>query len=187
MPDQALTAAHVTVEKARIDEVPQIQRLVNGFAGRGEMLSRPLSEIYENLRDYFVIREGDQVIGCVALHILWEDLAEVKAMAVAEERQREGLGRILIEAAVQEASAMGLSTVFCLTYKPGFFARLGFVEVDMAQLPRKIWGECYRCVKFPQCDEVAMIRTLRPGAAISQLTEAWANHRAHVENGSAST
>jgi amino-acid N-acetyltransferase len=145
------------VEKARIDDVPQMHKLINFFADRGEMLARPLSEIYENIRDFFVIREGERVIACAALHISWSDLAEVKSVAVAEDCQRQGIGDQLIKACLKEARGLGLPTIFCLTYKPGFFEKLGFAQVDKMELPHKVWNECYRCPKFPNCDEMALI------------------------------
>jgi amino-acid N-acetyltransferase len=145
------------VEKARISDVPQIHKLINFFADRGEMLARPLSEIYENIRDFFVIRKDKRVIACAALHISWADLAEVKSMAVAEDCQRQGIGDQLIKACLEEARGLGLPTVFCLTYKPGFFERIGFTQVDKMTLPHKVWTECYRCPKFPNCDEIALI------------------------------
>jgi amino-acid N-acetyltransferase len=145
------------VEKARIGDVPQMHKLINFFADRGEMLARPLSEIYENIRDFFVIREGERVIACAALHISWSDLAEVKSMAVAEDCQRQGIGDQLIKACLKEARGLGLPTVFCLTYKPGFFEKMGFTQIDKMKLPQKVWNECYRCPKFPNCDEIALI------------------------------
>ncbi|HXF50957.1 MAG TPA: N-acetyltransferase [Dehalococcoidia bacterium] len=151
----------LAVVKARPEDARAIHDLVNEFARRGEMLPRTMGEIYENLRDFFVIRDGGQVIACAALHILWEDLAEVKSLAVAEERQGEGLGAALVEACVEEAKALGLGTVFALTYRPGFFERLGFEQADVMTLPRKVWNECYRCPKFPGCNEIAMVRALR--------------------------
>lgn len=143
--------------KARIADVPQIHKLVNYFAEKGEMLPRALSEIYENIRDFFAVREGEEVVACVALHVSWSDLAEIKALAVAEERQDQGIGALLLEACLGEARELGIATIFCLTYKPGFFERFGFRQVDKMELPRKIWSECYRCPKFPNCDEVALI------------------------------
>lgn len=146
------------VEKAMINDVKTMHELVNKFASKGEMLPRALSEIYENLRDYFVIREVDgRVIACVALHISWADLAEVKALAVHEDKHRKGMGAALIKACVEEAKALGIPRIFCLTYKPGFFSSQGFKEVEKMELPRKIWAECYSCPKFPDCDEVALV------------------------------
>lgn len=145
------------MEKARIKDVPQIHQLVNRFADRGEMLGRPLSELYENLRDFFVARDGERVIACAALHIAWSDLAEVRSVAVAEDCRQQGVGARLIEACIQEARDLGIPTVFCFTYQPGFFKQQRFQDVDKAELPRKVWTDCFRCPKFPTCDEVALI------------------------------
>ncbi|MBI2287591.1 MAG: N-acetyltransferase [Chloroflexi bacterium] len=145
------------VEKARISDAVQMHQLINYFADKGEMLARPLSEIYENIRDFFVVREGERVIACAALHVNWADLAEIKAVAVAEESQRKGVGDQLIAACLEEARELGIPTVFCLTYKPVFFERFGFTQVDKMELPQKVWNECYRCPKFPNCDEIACI------------------------------
>jgi len=145
------------VEKAKIGDAPQMHQLINYFADKDEMLARPLSEIYENLRDYFVVRQGEGVIACAALHVSWSDLAEIKSLAVAEESQRQGIGTQLVEACLNEVKELGIATVFCLTYKPSFFEKFGFSQVDKMELPRKVWTECYRCPKFPDCDEVALI------------------------------
>lgn len=147
------------VEKAKLSDVAQIHRLVNYFAEKGEMLPRPLSELYENVRDFFVAREGE-VIACVALHVCWEDLGEIKALAVAEGNQDKGVGARLVRACLREARKLGIPTVFCLTYKPAFFERFGFRQVSVMELPRKVWGECQRCPKFPNCDETAMLLKL---------------------------
>ena len=155
-----MTTKIKNVEKASINDVPQMHRLINYFADNGEMLARSLSEIYENVRDYFIVRDGDKVIACAALHINWSDLAEIRSVAVAEDHQKTGVGTLLIKACVKDAKSLGIPTVFCLTYKPAFFETLSFVTVDKMELPQKIWNECYRCSKFPNCDEVAMIRRL---------------------------
>ena len=146
-----------TVEKARISDATQMHKLINSFADKGEMLARSLSEIYENIRDFLVIRQGERVIACAALHVNWLDLAEIKSVAVAEDSQRQGIGDQLIEACLKEARELGITTVFCLTYKPAFFEKLGFSQLDKMELPQKVWSECYRCPKFPNCDEVALI------------------------------
>jgi len=151
------------VEKGKIKDVPQMQQLINYFADKGEMLARSLSEIYENIRDYFVVRQGERVIACVALHVSWSDLAEIKSLAVAEDYQKQGIGDQLVEACLKEAKELGIPTVFCLTYKPAFFEKVGFSQVDKAELPHKVWGECYLCPKFPNCDEVALIYHLKVG------------------------
>ena len=144
------------MEKAKIKDATQMHQLVNYFADKGEMLARPLSEMYENIRDYFVVREGERVVACVALHVCWSDLAEIKSLAVTEESQGQDIGTHLVEACLKEANQLGIATVFCLTYRPTFFERFGFSQVDKTELPHKIWAECYRCPKFPDCDEVAL-------------------------------
>jgi amino-acid N-acetyltransferase len=148
------------VEKAKIQDVPQIHRLINYFADKDEMLARSLSEIYENIRDFFVIKQGEQVIACAALHVCWSDLAEIKSVAVAADSQQQGIGAQLVDACLKEAKLLGIPTVFCLTYRPAFFEKFGLSQVDKMELPRKVWTECYRCPKFPDCDEVALICNL---------------------------
>jgi amino-acid N-acetyltransferase len=147
----------IQVEKAKITDVTLIHKLINGFADRGLMLARPLSDIYEDIRDFYVIRDGDKVIGCAALAIAWEDLAEIRSVAVSEDAQKQGLGAKLVKACIQEAKAMGIKTVFCFTYRPKFFKEQGFVEIDKMELPRKVWTDCFRCPKFPNCDEIALV------------------------------
>jgi amino-acid N-acetyltransferase len=148
----------MNVEKARISDAQQMHELVNKFADKGEMLPRALSEIYEDIRDYFIIRDSKQnVIACVALHINWSDLAEIRTLAVSEAKRKQGLGSLLIKSCLDEARELGIPTVFCLTYKPIVFEKNGFVQVDKMELPRKIWSECFRCPKFPDCDEVALV------------------------------
>ena len=144
------------VEKARISDAEQMHKLINYFADKGEMLARSLSEIYENIRDYLVVRQGERVIACAALHVMWSDMAEIKSVAVAEDSQEQRIGSQLVEACLKEARALGIATVFCLTYKPAFFERFGFSQLDKMELPQKVWTECYRCPKFPNCDEVAL-------------------------------
>jgi amino-acid N-acetyltransferase len=145
------------VEKAKMADVPQMHKLINKFAGQGEMLPRALSEIYENIRDYFVVRNRDKVVACAALHVTWSDLSEIKSLAVAKGSQKQGIGAALVKKCVEEARELGIPTIFCLTYKPEFFKKYGFKSVDKSKLPRKIWGECYRCPKFPDCDETPLI------------------------------
>jgi amino-acid N-acetyltransferase len=152
MNDLTHETTSLTVEKARINDAQAIHDIVNGYAARGEMLPRTLGELYENLRDFYVIRDGDEVIGCVALHIMWSDLAEVRSLAVSEKRQVGGVGSLLVQRCIEE--------VFALTYRPSFFERLGFQQADVMTLPRKVWNECYRCPKFPGCNEIAVVLDL---------------------------
>ena len=145
------------VKKARIDDAPQIHKLINDFAQKDEMLPRALSEIYENIRDIVVVRDGEKLIACASLHVYWSDMAEIRGVAVSEDRQGSGIGYKLVKDCLAEAQELGIPTVFCLTYKPSFFQKVGFKLVDKMSLPRKVWSECYSCPKFPNCDEVSMI------------------------------
>ena len=156
-----------TVIKAEISDAQAIHDVVNVFAQRGDMLPRTMGEVYENIRDFFVARDDDGAfLGCVALHIVWSDLAEVKSLAVSPDVQARGVGSALVEATVDEARRIGLERVFALTYRPTFFERLEFVQADVMTLPRKVWNECYRCPKFPSCNEIALVRDLVPSLVI---------------------
>ena len=161
-------ASPAGAERATIGDVDAIHELVNFWAARGDMLPRTKGETYENLRDFFVVREAGGVVACGALHIVWADIAEVKSLAVRENRQGGGHGARIVRACVEEGRQLGLERLFALTYRPGFFERLGFVQADVMELPRKVWNECYRCPKFPGCNEIAMTLDLAapaPGAA----------------------
>ena len=149
------------IRKANIADVKAIHRLVNEFAKKGQMIPRALNDLYENLRDLSVCEDRGEIQGVCALHVLWEDLAEVRSLAVRQDAQKSGLGRRLVTTCLKEASKLGITKVFALTYQADFFKKLGFREVDKAKLPQKIWGECLRCPKFPECDETAVILHLK--------------------------
>lgn len=157
----------VRVERATTRDGEGIAALINFWAAQGQMLPRTLGETYENLRDFFVVRQDGRVVGCAALHITWADLAELKSLAVEESTQSRGIGAALVRACVEEGRALGLDRLFALTYRPGFFERLGWEQADVMNLPRKVWNECYRCPKFPGCDEIAMVLDLKPADAAS--------------------
>jgi len=152
-----MAAMEPKLRRARAGDAAEIQRLIKVYADRGQMLPRSLSEIYDNLRDFFVIEDDAGLFGCVACHVTWEDLAEVKCMAVRHDRQRQGWGRRLLEASIEDALSVGVRRVFALTYIPEFFERRGFRRIEKSELPQKIWSECVRCVHFPDCGEIALI------------------------------
>jgi amino-acid N-acetyltransferase len=151
----------IVIEPARASDAEEIHAVITYFADRGEMLHRPLSEVYENLRDFYVARVDGAFAGCAALHLWWADLAEIKSLAVREDRQLKGLGFRLVTACLDEARRLGLAKVFALTYKPGFFEKLNFSVADVMEFPRKVWNECYRCPKFANCSEIAVGIDLR--------------------------
>ncbi|MDA8236033.1 MAG: N-acetyltransferase [Clostridia bacterium] len=146
--------------KAKISDVESIHGLINKYAEQGLMLARPRTMLYECLRDFTVAEDEGRLVAAGALHILWEDLAEVRALAVAPEYVGQGVGRVLVERFAQEARDLGMPKVFTLTYQPGFFEKCGFTTVDKEDLPHKVWKECINCPKFPNCDENALIMEL---------------------------
>jgi amino-acid N-acetyltransferase len=152
--------ADIKVDRARVSDATTMHQMISHFADKGEILPRALSEIYEDIRDYFVVRKGGQVIACAALHVTWVDLAEIRSLAVDEKEQNQRIGSLLAQACLKEAKELGIPRVFCLVRKPAFFEKHGFQLIDKTELPQKVWAECYRCPKFPNCDEVALIRQL---------------------------
>ena len=148
------------IRKAVIGDVTFIHRILNDYAYNGLLLPRPLSELYDHLRDHFVVEDdqkGGSLIGVSALAISWEDLAEIRSLAVSKDHQGKGLGSRLVETCLEEAHVLGLKRVFALSYVPDFFIKMGFKEVEKSVLPHKIWADCLRCPKFPDCDETALM------------------------------
>lgn len=148
------------VRRARITDAKAIHQLLLGYAQQGQLLGRSLVDIYEALRDFHVFEVEGEIVGVSALQVCWEDLAEIRSLAVRPGLAGKGVGRQLVEACLSEARELGLRRVFALTYQPGFFVRLGFSEIEKAELPHKIWTDCIHCVKFPDCDETALAITL---------------------------
>ena len=146
------------IRKAKISDVKDIQTLVNSYAEKDLMLPRSMNNLYDNIRDYYVLEVDGKVKGCVALNIVWDDLAEVKALAVDESEKGKGWGRNLVETCLAEAKELGIKKVFALTLIKDFFNKLGFKTVQKRRLPQKIWGECIHCIKFPdECNEIAVM------------------------------
>jgi amino-acid N-acetyltransferase len=141
-------------------DVKEIQQLIKLYSTRGNVLPRSLSDLYDHLRDFFVFVRGRNVEGVCALHICWDDLAEIRSLVVKEEARNAGIGVKLVKACLSESKGLGIKRVFALTYEPAFFGKLGFEKVDKAVLPHKIWTDCLKCVKFPDCDEEAMVKEL---------------------------
>jgi amino-acid N-acetyltransferase len=149
------------IKKATIRDVSSIYSLVNECAKKDAMLPRSLNEIYENLRDFFICSDKGKIIGTSALHILWDNLAEIRSIAVLREYQNKGIGKKLVKECLKEAKVLRIKKVFALTYNQSFLKKLGFKNINKNNLPQKIWGDCIKCPKFPKCDEVAVIKTIR--------------------------
>ncbi len=150
------------IRKAKIADVIEVQAILRDFAQSGKLLARSLNELYTTLRDIlvYVEPEADQVIGCCSLHIVWENLAEIRSLAVLEAHQGKGIGRMLVQQCIQEAREIGIGRIFTLTYEVGFFEHLGFHLVDKNLFPHKVWVDCLNCPKFPNCDESALVLDL---------------------------
>ncbi|PIE62881.1 MAG: GNAT family N-acetyltransferase [Desulfobacter postgatei] len=151
------------IRKALIDDVAPIHALLKFYAEKGELLGRPLSNLYDHLRDFWVYEDEDtgKITGCAALAFCWEDIAEIRSVAIKDGHHGQGIGSALTERCIQEAFYFKLKTLFTLTYRPKFFTRFGFEITEKANLPMvKVWAGCLDCVKFPDCDEIAMIKQL---------------------------
>ncbi|MEW6215283.1 MAG: N-acetyltransferase [Nitrospirota bacterium] len=145
------------IRKAKIADLKRVHKLINDFAKREEMIPRSLNELYENLRDFVICEDNGNICGVCALHIMWEDLAEIRSLAVDKRYQKIGIGKNLVKQCLKEARVLGVKRVFALTYHPEFFKKIGFVDIYKSSLPQKIWGDCLRCPRFPECDEHAVI------------------------------
>ncbi len=152
----------IIIRKATVKDARPIKNLIDYYVKEGIMLSRSLSDLYENIRDFWVAEDlsTSMITGCVALHVAWEDLAEIRSLAVAPEYKNSGIGRALTSKAIEEAYEIGVGSIFTLTYKPDFFKKFGFTEIDKSELPQKIWRDCLNCTHFPDCDEIALILEL---------------------------
>ncbi len=150
------------MRKATFMDVKAIQSLVNHYADSGQMLPRTLNELYEHLRDFHIYEDNGSLVGVCALHVSWEGLAEIRSLAVRQDRIKGGIGAQLVKQCLAEAAELRVERVFVLTYQAGFFKKLGFAEVDKKELPHKIWTDCLNCIKFPDCDESALMITITP-------------------------
>jgi amino-acid N-acetyltransferase len=158
--------------KAAMPDIPAMLELINGYASQGIMLPRTEFEMAESIRDFTVIEENEKVVACGALHFYTPTTGEIRSIAVADEIKGGGVGRKLVTALETEAQECELESVFAFTYVPEFFRKIGYHDVDRAELPLKAWKDCMRCPKFQCCDEVAMIRRFgkqarqRPAASL---------------------
>jgi amino-acid N-acetyltransferase len=155
------------IRKASLTDITALLELINAYAAKGIMLPRTEFEMAENIRDFLVAFDGGQLVGCGALHFYTATSGEVRSLAVDPAVKTKGIGRALVETLEEEARAQELHSIFAFTYVPGFFGKLGFEEVDRGELPLKAWKDCLRCPKFQACDEIAVLKRLKPDAALS--------------------
>ena len=165
---------HIVIEKAQIRDVEEILDLVNGFAASNLMLPRGPQYLYENIRDFVIAcdqnvpvysltetrEELHLIVACGSLHVLWEDIAEIRALAIHPDYQHLGLGSKLVKFMKKEALRLGIRQLFTFTLTEDFFKTLGFIKIKRKDLPPKVWGECSRCPKYFRCDEVGMVLDL---------------------------
>ncbi len=157
------TSARLNIRKAAMRDIPLILDLINGYAAKGIMLPRTEFEMSEAIRDFTVVTQAETLLGCGALHFYSPTVAEIRSLAVAEKAKTHGVGRKLVGALITEAQQFELDAVFAFTYVAEFFAKVGFQIVERGALPLKAWKDCLRCPKFQACDEIAVLRVLRPG------------------------
>ena len=155
-----MTVNKLKSRKAVTGDAKAIHKLINKYAEKNKMLPRSLNEIYENIRDYLICTDNGAIIAVSSMHILWEDLAEIRSVSVSKKYQGRGIGKKLINRGLKEAKSIGVKKVFALTYQPDYFKILGFEDIDKNDLPHKIWGDCLKCPRFPDCNEVAVIKNL---------------------------
>lgn len=157
----------MNIRPARVGDVPALCDLIRTFADRKLMIRRSLGELYESIREFLVATDDNgRILGCAALHVFWDDLAELKCLAVAEDAQGLGVGRKLVDACWKAAEELEIPSVFTLTYVAEFFEKCGYTRIEKSDLPHKIWNECVRCPLFPSCNEVALIRGVPVGASV---------------------
>ncbi|MDM8551239.1 N-acetyltransferase [Desulfobacterales bacterium HSG2] len=150
------------IRRATIKDIKAIHRLLQEYGDKGELLPRPLSQLYDHVRDFTVYADDkeNRIVGCCALQFCWDELAEIRSLAVHPAYTGRKIGTKLTESALSEAELYGIKNVFTLTYRPGFFKKFGFTQIERSQLPLKIWADCILCVKFPDCDEIAMMKVI---------------------------
>ena len=168
------TAGRLTVRKAAMSDIPAILELINGYAAKGIMLPRTEFEMSEAIRDFTVVLGERELLGCGALHFYSPTIGEIRSLAVHESAKTHGVGRKLVAALVQEAQQYELDAVFAFTYVVEFFNKVGFQVVERGALPLKAWKDCLRCPKFQACDEIAVLRVLRPGRWLEAQSQSWA-------------
>ncbi|RJQ25826.1 MAG: N-acetyltransferase [Peptococcaceae bacterium] len=157
--------------KARITDVEQIHALITYYANKGLMLARSQAMLYESLREFTIVEDEGKLIGAGSLHIIWKDLAEIRALAVAPEHAFQGIGFCLVQRFLAEARELAIPMVFALTYQENFFERCGFKAIGKESLPQKVWKECVNCPKFPNCEEKAYVINIQETVVSSQETE----------------
>ena len=148
------------IRKAKVQDIPEIHKIINGYAKKNLMLPRSLSELYESVQEFFVVEVNKKIVGCCALHVTWEDLGEIRSIAVKREYQNRNYGAKLLAACHKQAKNLGLKKVFTLTVIPEYFKKFGYKEIPKEKLPHKVWSDCIKCPLFPDCNEIPLVKLL---------------------------
>lgn len=170
MVSSSVSGARVRVRAARLADIAPLEACIAGYASDGTLLPRSSSNLLHYLRDFRVAVDGDgQFMGCGALQLVNDGLAEIRSLAVDPARRGAGIGSRILRALLRDAQRLGVARVFCLTRRLDFFARHGFIPVPMERFPDKVWNDCRLCARRDSCDETAMelvlIRSRRGKAA----------------------
>ena len=148
--------------KANMSDIETMASLINYYADKGLMLHRTIPSMYQRIREYTVVEHEGTLVGVGGLHVLWKDLAEVCSLAIHPTYVKNGIGIALVAQLIEDCKSLGIEKVFTLTYQPEFFEKCGFTRINKEELPQKVWTECINCPKFPNCDEIALIKKLTP-------------------------
>ena len=150
------------IRKAYIKDAYNIQALLKKYTSEGELLVRPMADIFAQIRDFFILDNKKRLTGLIALHVYWEDLGEIRSFIIEKKFRGRGFGEKLLESAIKEAKSIGIKKVFALTKIPGFFIKQGFKRISRSKLPHKVWKDCFNCPKYPKyCDEIALIYSIK--------------------------
>lgn len=164
----------IIIQKAQVRDVHEILDLINAYAAQDLMLPRGPQYLYENIRDFVIacdhkvpvysLMETREklylIVASGSLHVLWDDLAEIRSLAIHPKYQHLGLGGSLVDYMKEEAMGLGIKRLYAFTLTGDFFRKLGFRHQKREELPAKVWGECSRCPKYFRCDEVCMVLDL---------------------------
>ncbi|MDR0984959.1 MAG: N-acetyltransferase [Endomicrobium sp.] len=148
------------IRSAKITDAREIYKLIEYYANKKEMLHRPISAIFEEIQEFILIKENNTMVGCGALHVSWEDLAEIRSLAILENYKNNGFGSKIVNELQKNAKSLDIKKVFTLSFKPNFFKKLGYEVISKETLPHKIWNDCINCHLFPDCGEVALLKIL---------------------------
>jgi len=149
------------ITRANVQDAKQVYEIIRKNAAKGAVLPRPLASVYEHIREFFIYRVKGKILGIVALHIVWEDMAEVRSLVVDSRHRKKGIGRKLVQKTLEEAEILNVPNVFALTREAAFFKKAGFKSIAKSKLPQKVWNDCINCPLFPDCDEVPVIFRLK--------------------------